>query len=86
MSVGATKTIGEFVIVPEIRSFLQKSNHTLDLAVDNNLHALHKTSLLMLPAEGTDGIHDPIHLPEGHTVHPLVQILKSSLHGILINF
>lgn len=36
----------------------------------------------MLPAEGTDGIDDLIHLSEGHTMHPLVQILKSSLHRI----
>ena len=36
----------------------------------------------MLPAEGTDGIDDPIHLPEGHTVHSLVQILKGSLDCI----
>ena len=36
----------------------------------------------MLPTEGTDHINDPIHLAEWHAVHPLVQILKSSLHGI----
>ena len=36
----------------------------------------------MLPAEGTDDIHDPIHFPEGHTVHSLVQILKGGFHGI----
>ena len=36
----------------------------------------------MLPAKGTDRIHDSIHLPEGHTVHPLVQILKGNLDGI----
>ena len=36
----------------------------------------------MLPAEGTDGIHDPIHLPQGHTVHPLVQIIKGGFHGM----
>lgn len=36
----------------------------------------------MFPAEGTDGIDDLIHLSEGHTMHPLVQILKSSLHRI----
>ena len=36
----------------------------------------------MLPAEGADGIHDPIHLPEWHTMHSLVQILKGSLTSI----
>ena len=30
----------------------------------------------MLPAESADYINDPIHLPEGHSVHPLVQIGK----------
>ena len=30
----------------------------------------------MLPAEGADHINDPIHLPEGHTMHLLVQIGK----------
>ena len=38
----------------------------------------------MFPAEGADGIHDPIHLPEGHTMHPLVQILEGSLDGISV--
>lgn len=41
MTIGATKTIGEFVIVPEIRSFLQEPNHTLDLIVDNTENLLH---------------------------------------------
>ena len=35
MNIGATKTIGEFVIVPEIRSFLQQPNHSLNLIIDN---------------------------------------------------
>ena len=29
-----------------------------------NLHPLHESCLLMFPAEGTDGIHDPIHFPK----------------------
>ena len=41
-----------------------------------DLYTLDKTSSLMLPAEGADHINDPIHLPEGHSVHPLVQIGK----------
>jgi len=47
-----------------------------------DLHPLHKTSLLVFPAEGTGSIHDPIHLPKGYTVHPLVQVLKGCFHGI----
>lgn len=49
---------------------------------DFHLHPFHKSGLLMLPSEGADCIHDPIYLPEGHTIHPLVQILKGGLHGI----
>jgi len=55
MSVGATKTIGEFVIVPEICSFLQESNHTLDLIVDNTevlLHMLEKAEIDFAVIEG----------------------------------
>ncbi len=40
MNIGATKTIGEFVIVPEIRTFLQCSNHNLNLIIDNTEHLL----------------------------------------------
>ena len=40
MTVGATKTIGEFVIVPEIRSFLKNPKHNLDLIIDNTENLL----------------------------------------------
>lgn len=38
----------------------------------------------MSPAEGTDHIDDPIHIPERHPVHPPVQFFKSfsELHTI----
>ena len=55
MTVGATKTIGEFVIVPEIRAFLQAPNHTLDLVVDNTevlLHMLEKSQIDFAVIEG----------------------------------
>ncbi|MBR2717697.1 MAG: LysR family transcriptional regulator [Clostridia bacterium] len=35
LRVGATKTIGEFVIVPTVRAFLRDEHHQLDLIVDN---------------------------------------------------
>ncbi|MBR4079385.1 MAG: LysR family transcriptional regulator [Christensenellaceae bacterium] len=35
LKIGATKTIGEFVITPQIQAFLSEENHTLDLIVDN---------------------------------------------------
>ena len=37
--------------------YLKKAGYT-------NLHPLHESCLLMFPAEGTDGIHDPIHFPK----------------------
>ena len=40
LRVGATKTIGEFVIVPTIQAFLSQTNHSLDLTVDNTEHLL----------------------------------------------
>ena len=35
LKVGATKTIGEYVIVPTIQDFLSQRNRSLDLTVDN---------------------------------------------------
>ena len=55
MTVGATKTIGEFVIVPEIRAFLQAPNHNLDLIIDNTeklLHMLEKSQIDFAVIEG----------------------------------
>ncbi|MBQ3131622.1 MAG: LysR family transcriptional regulator [Clostridia bacterium] len=40
LRVGATKTIGEFVIVPTIRRFLADEQHRLDLTVDNTENLL----------------------------------------------
>lgn len=40
LRVGATKTIGEFVIVPTIRQFLADERHRLDLTVDNTENLL----------------------------------------------
>ncbi len=55
MTVGATKTIGEFVIVSEIRSFLQNPKHRLDLIIDNTetlLHMLEKAEIDFAVIEG----------------------------------
>ena len=40
LKVGATKTIGEFVVVPTIRKFLSNESHSLDLTVDNTENLL----------------------------------------------
>ena len=55
ITVGATKTIGEFVIVPEIRAFLEKPNNNLDLIVDNTevlLRMLEKAEIDFAVIEG----------------------------------
>ena len=55
LTVGATKTIGEFVVVPEIRNFLQNPNHNMDFIIDNTdvlLHMLEKSQLDFAVIEG----------------------------------
>lgn len=55
LKVGATKTIGEFVIAPEVRAFLKSPNHNLDLVIDNTevlLHMLQKAQLDFAVIEG----------------------------------
>lgn len=41
LSIGATKTIGEFILVPMIRNFLLDDRHNVDLWVDNTENLLH---------------------------------------------
>ena len=55
ITVGATKTIGEFVIVPEIRNFLKNPNHKIDLVIDNTevlLKMLEKSQIDFAIIEG----------------------------------
>ena len=55
LNVGATKTIGEFVIVPQIKRFLASPRHLLDLMVDNTevlLSLLERTELDFAIIEG----------------------------------
>ena len=55
LRVGATKTIGEYVIVPQIRKFLADEHCTLDLTVDNTevlLAILEKAKLDFAIIEG----------------------------------
>ncbi len=49
LKVGATKTIGEYVIVPAIKSFLSNMSHRLDLIIDNT-----ETLLSMLSGNELD--------------------------------
>ena len=47
---------------------------------NSNFHALHKSSALMIPAEGTDRVNDPIHILQFHAVHGLVQGIEVGLY------
>ena len=58
MPVGATKTIGEFVIVPEIRAFLQAPNHNLDLIIDNTENLLHMLEKSQIDFAVIEGVFD----------------------------
>ena len=58
MTVGATKTIGEFVIVPEIRSFLQDPKHNLDLIIDNTENLLHMLEKAEIDFAVIEGVFD----------------------------
>lgn len=58
MTVGATKTIGEFVIVPEIRSFLQDANHNLELVIDNTENLLHMLEKAQIDFAIIEGVFD----------------------------
>ena len=58
ISIGATKTIGEFVIVPEIRSFLQNPNHNLELIIDNTEILLHKLEQSEIDFAIIEGVFD----------------------------
>ena len=55
LNIGATKTIGEFVLVSEVRRFLQKPNHDLNFVVDNTeklLQLLERSELDFTVIEG----------------------------------
>ena len=58
LRVGATKTIGEFVIVPAVRTFLSQENHCLDLTVDNTENLLAMLSLGELDFAVIEGVFD----------------------------
>ena len=58
MTVGATKTIGEFVIVPQIRSFLQDPKHNLDLIIDNTENLLRMLEKAEIDFAVIEGVFD----------------------------
>ena len=58
LKVGATKTIGEFVIVSAARAFLEGDDHSLDLIVDNTENLLQMLSRNELDFAVIEGVFD----------------------------
>ncbi|MBQ2996143.1 MAG: LysR family transcriptional regulator [Oscillibacter sp.] len=58
LRVGATKTIGEFVIVPQIREYLRQESHSLELVVDNTETLLSLLSRGELDFAVIEGVFD----------------------------
>ena len=67
LKVGATKTIGEFVIVPAVSAFLSRERHSLDLVVDNTEHLMAMLSRGELDFAVIEGVFDKEKYPH----HPL---------------
>ena len=63
LKVGATKTIGEYVIVPEVSNFLQQDNHSLDMIVDNTENLLAMLSHGELDFAVIEGVFDKERYP-----------------------
>lgn len=58
LRVGATKTIGEFVMVPQIRWFLKSENHSLYFVVDNTRMLLERLEQGELDFAVIEGVFD----------------------------
>ena len=58
ITVGATKTIGEFVIVPQIRDYLKKDNQNLELIIDNTEMLLQKLEKSEIDFALIEGVFD----------------------------
>lgn len=58
ITIGATKTIGEFVIVPEIKRFLDNPQHNLELVIDNTENLLHMLEHSLIDFAIVEGVFD----------------------------
>lgn len=56
--IGATKSIGDYILLPEIRRFLAQSNHKLEFLVDNTAHLLAQLDNGALDFVVLEGIFD----------------------------
>lgn len=58
LRIGATKTIGEFVLTPVVQNFLQNPNHTLDFITDNTQNLLQLLEDQQLDFAIIEGVFD----------------------------
>ncbi|MGM9650872.1 MAG: LysR family transcriptional regulator [Faecousia sp.] len=58
LNVGATKTIGEFVILPTVKAFLADESHSLNLTVDNTQTLLQMLEDARLDFALVEGVFD----------------------------
>ncbi len=58
LRVGATKTIGEFVLVPAVRRFLKDPSHSIQLIIDNTETLLQKLEYSQLDFAVVEGVFD----------------------------
>ncbi len=58
LRIGATKTIGEFILPPIISRFLQQPNHSLDFTIDNTMVLLQMLENQELDFAVVEGVFD----------------------------
>ena len=63
LNIGATKTIGEFVLTPVVREFLKDENNSINLVVDNTETLLHKLQNAELDFCIAEGVFDKTKYP-----------------------
>lgn len=63
LNVGATKTIGEFVLVPTVREFLKDADHSVNLFVDNTENLLRMLENAQLDFAVVEGVFDKSRYP-----------------------
>lgn len=63
LNIGATKTIGEFVLVPVVREFLRDENNSVNLVVDNTENLLRSLENAELDFAVVEGVFDKTKYP-----------------------
>lgn len=58
LNIGATKTIGEFVLVPIVRNFLKDENNSINLTIDNTETLLNSLENAQLDFAIVEGVFD----------------------------